>query len=78
MGLLPYLVVVDEVSFLTQNHQRKRIKKIQKTNQTLRQPTIEIEQLTLIATFKSNYSSSETMEIHPFLHCSIDHPILQP
>ena len=53
MGVLPYVVVVDEVLHLTQNHQRKG-KKVNflKTTYTLHQQTMEFKQLKQIAILK--------------------------
>ena len=75
-----YTVFVDEVLLSAKNHQRKETKKtiFQKTTLTLHQQTIEIKQLKQMVARKTNYSSSQTVELHPLFRASIDHSILQP
>ena len=79
MGVLLYILVDEELLVLTEHHQRKVTKKqIFKKQQILHQQTIEIKQLKQIATLKYNYSSSQTVELHPLLRASRYHSTLQP
>ena len=80
MGVLPYIDVSDELSLLTQSHQKRESEKqnFKKKQQILHQHTIEIKQVEQIAKPKYNYSSSEVVEFHPLLLASSDHSTLQP
>ena len=58
--------------------EKKQKSKFSKKQQILHQQTKEIKQLKRIATLKYNYSSSQTVELHPLLRASKDHSTLQP
>ena len=58
--------------------EKKQKSKFSKKQQLLHQQTKDIKQLKQIATLKNNYSSSQTVELHPLLRASRDHSTLQP
>ena len=58
--------------------ERQQKGKFSKKQQKLHQETIEIKQVKQIATLRYNYSSSQTVELHPLLRASRDYSTLQP
>ena len=77
MEVLPHIVVVEEILFVTENHRRRQRKVYTLKKQTLNEQKIWREHLEQIATNKNNYSSSQTVETHPLHRDAKDHSTLQ-
>ena len=77
MEVLPHIVVVEEILFVTENHRRRQRKVYTPKKQTLNEQTIESKHLEQLATIKNNYSSSQTVETHPLHWDAKDHSTLQ-